>query len=449
MQKYRVEYSTSSKAIPPRPIRVATSGWAGLPQKMVDGSQPQPWHCLPFVEGSTHGLELLYPYDTPCQVLNDNGAIRFDWDFAKEPGAELTGGEFMAFAPRDAPRFYMFNTRIDIEPPPGHVLRTEPHPRFFTDDTGTVPLCMIGHLQNEWWPRRLFVVFRAPLPGQRHIFRKDEPYAQVLIVPQRVSYELAAMSGEKDAQRRELERKINALQHHIADNLWQNPTGAAFSNYYKVLGNAFAREGLAGVERVVEEASVRQGQSLPDQKTIPQCLDLAHQSIAAKRFNQAGEIYHHILSRDPDNAQAVRGLSIVMRLLGSPGRAIELMARAAALEPASPEVHGDLGEMLRLAGRYPEAEAAFRRSLELDPHNPGLLSALGLTLARQGRFDDGLRACHDALAMGWAAEGPHLRMGMIFALQGKYAQARASYQAALAANPAYAQAQSALRDLPS
>ena len=47
------KYSLYGKALPPRPIRVKNPGWGGEPQKMVDGSEPQPWHCLPFVEGST------------------------------------------------------------------------------------------------------------------------------------------------------------------------------------------------------------------------------------------------------------------------------------------------------------------------------------------------------------------------------------------------------------
>src|SRR5262249_3844267 len=153
-------------------------------------------------EGCTYGLELVYPFETECQVVNDNGDVRFEWDFAREPGGVLTGGEFMHFAPRRATKYYLFNTRVDIQAPPGHVLRTEPHPRSFTDDIGTVPLAMIAHLQNEWYPRVLFVVFRAPRPGERHVFRKGEPYVQLLFVPQRVRYEPTPLSPEEEAARR-------------------------------------------------------------------------------------------------------------------------------------------------------------------------------------------------------------------------------------------------------
>src|SRR5262249_38342120 len=156
--------------------------------------------------GSTYGLELLYPYETECHVVGADGTIRFEWDFTKEPGGGLTGGEFRAFSPVEASKYYLFNTRLDLQPPPGYVLRTEPHPRFFTDDTHTGPWAMIGHLQNEWYPRLVFVVFRGPRQGERQIFRKGEPFAQVLAVPQRLRHEAARMADEEAAERRRLEQ---------------------------------------------------------------------------------------------------------------------------------------------------------------------------------------------------------------------------------------------------
>ena len=168
MDILNIKYSTYASALPPRPIRISVGGWSGSLAKMEDESDPQPWHCLPYVEGATHGLELVYPYENECHVVNENGSVRFEWDYAKEPGGEVTGAEFLLFAPAHMSKFYLFNTRLDLEAPPGHVIRSEPHPRFYTDETGTVPLAMVSHLQNEWYPKLLFVVFRAPRPGQRN-----------------------------------------------------------------------------------------------------------------------------------------------------------------------------------------------------------------------------------------------------------------------------------------
>src|SRR5947207_13210663 len=115
MQNLNIKYATYVNAPPPRPIRIEVGGWSGPAEKMVDGSDPQPWHCLPFVEGSTYGLELIYPFETACDVVNDDGTIRFDWDFAKEPGGILTGSEFLLFSPVRAATSYLLNTRVDVQ----------------------------------------------------------------------------------------------------------------------------------------------------------------------------------------------------------------------------------------------------------------------------------------------------------------------------------------------
>ncbi len=448
MEPLLVRYHTYAKADPPQPIRVKVGDWGGTPQKMQDGAAGQPWHCLPFVEASTYGLELVYQYDTECQVINDNGVVRFEWDFRQEPGGELTGGEFISFAPKRASRYYLFNTGLDVVAPPGHVVRTEPHPRFFTDDTDTVPLSMSGHLQQEWYPRLLFVVFRAPRPGQRHIFRKGEPYAQLLFVPQSVSYDLVELTPEEAARRRELQAAMTIARAEIADHSWQDCDGAILDNHYKVLANAFARGGTAGVEQLIQEGVVRHERSLPTDKTLAECLILASQLVGERKYRAASAIYAHVLSHEPNNPEALSHLGICVACLGNFTLGIDMMARAVALEPRWPRFHSNLGEMQRLLGRHREAEAAFRASLQLNPNDPGIWSVLGLTLAQQGRPDEGIQACQMALALNHSLPVAHFRMGTILAQYGQYAEARACFETALVLDANFADARHALQALP-
>lgn len=63
MTKIDVLWRTRHKGLPPRPIKLQIPGWAGHDLNHGDGATPQPWHCPPFVDGSTYGLELLYPFD--------------------------------------------------------------------------------------------------------------------------------------------------------------------------------------------------------------------------------------------------------------------------------------------------------------------------------------------------------------------------------------------------
>ena len=94
---------------------------------MVNGSEPEPWHCLPLVEASTYGLELIFQYETECHIINDDGDVRLEWDYSKEPGGIASPLEMSLFRTKPT-RFYSFITSIDLQTPPGYVLPTQPHP---------------------------------------------------------------------------------------------------------------------------------------------------------------------------------------------------------------------------------------------------------------------------------------------------------------------------------
>jgi Tfp pilus assembly protein PilF len=447
MDSLTIKYKAYAKVLPPQPIRMTNVNWGGSPEKMEDGSEPQPWHCLPFVEGSTYGLELIYPYENECHVVGANGTIHFEWDYANEPGGGLTGGEFVAFSPVDACKYYLFNTRLDIQPPPGYVLRTEPHPRYFTDETRTVPLAIIGNLQNEWYPHLNFAVFRAPEQGRRHIFRKGEPFVQVLFVPHRVKYDIAQMTFEESAERRELEHAIERCKSDIAEHSWHNPTGVGFNNHYKVLARAFARDGIAGVKELVQQAVQRRDSAFPRDKSIAECMALGSHCLKEQLYQQACEIFDHVVERDPENAAAYSALGICYSSMGNLKYALDSMKRAVALRPGSANYHTNLGEFLRRQGHLSEAEASFRSALSLSPSDPEILSVLGLTLAQQGRPTEALQVYEAALATGAPLPPAQLGIGKILAGQGRYAEARARFEAALAIAPTFSPARRALEDL--
>ena len=448
MDKLELKYATFDKSTAPQPIRMKIPGWSGGGDKMEDGSEPQPWHCLPFTEGATYGQELVYPYETECHVINDNGKVRFDWDFSREPQSRLTGGEFVTFFPKEASNFYLFNTGVDLVPPEGYVVRTEPHPRFFTDRTGTAPVAVVGHVQGEWWPKKFFVVFKAPLPGERHVFRKGEAYVQLLLVPQRLALETAQMTPEQNQERRALEEKIALSTNHIASNVWQNPAGYAFNNHYKILARAFSREGLAGVEAEAREGFAVHQSSIPRDQPVSQCLAQGHQLLKAEKYREARAIYAHVLEREPDNPEALARLGVVAACLDVPMVGVKLMRRAVELAPRSALYRTNLAEVLRRIAQFDEAEKEFRAALQLSPNDPYVMSNLGLTLAQQGRFAEGVQLCRAAVAAAPQLPATHFRMAAILALQGHPDGARAFYQAALALDPTFSEAQRALKELP-
>ena len=88
-------------------------------------------------------------------------------------------------------------------------IRTEPHPRFYTDRTDTVPIAVPALIRN-WWPMLFFCVFKAPAEGRTHIFRPNEPFAQIIVIPEEANFDLEPMGEEECAERELQSRRIYA-----------------------------------------------------------------------------------------------------------------------------------------------------------------------------------------------------------------------------------------------
>ncbi len=250
METIEVKYRNWYKGKAPKPLKLEIPGWAGEQNRHTNGDKPQPWHCLPFVEANTYGLELNYCFDTECRVYLENGNLIFSGDFSEEQKLvpEVTLPPFMAFAPGH----FGLTSALDLKIPEGYVTRTEPHPRFYTDTTGTVPCCIPGHIQSQWWPKIFFIVFKNPLPGQTLIFRKDDPVAQILILPRKVNYDLKEMSLAEKSERNLIDNQINKHAKKICKNDWKDHLNNNFDDKYKVLSGIYAKKGVQGVNTFLD-----------------------------------------------------------------------------------------------------------------------------------------------------------------------------------------------------
>jgi hypothetical protein len=119
---------------------------------------------------------------------------------------------------------------------PDWAVRTEPHPRFYTDTTGTCPIAVPALLRTEWWPMISFVVFKAPTEGQVHIFRPGEPMLQILVLPVTCDINLIPMNEEEAAEREIRARRIHASRSTLAaDSQWTSDTDTVFDGTYRYL----------------------------------------------------------------------------------------------------------------------------------------------------------------------------------------------------------------------
>jgi Flp pilus assembly protein TadD len=443
VEQIDLKYRAYGKGLPPRPIRLEIPGWAGDASKMENGSVPQPWHCNPFVEGSTYGIELVYPYVTECHVINDGGNVRIEWDFARERDAGVSGGEFVQFAPDH----YGFNTSLDLQAPPGHVLRLEPHPRYFTDKTGTVPLAMIGNLQTEWWPKVFFVAFTAPPAGGRHIFRAGEPYAQIIVVPERASYRINPMTTEESQERLALESALSGAKHHIAGHTWRDHRGQSFNNAYKLLTRVFHTEGAEGVKQAIRDGLENLDAQLPPGMTTEQALATAREFHQAGRFAESRAICYQVLGRDPDNGGALHVLAASALSAGRPMLAVECLQKAVAAHPGSPHYLHDLGLAWLTSGRSEEALPILERAVPMLPGRADALANLAEALVLNDRANEALAIIQQALTIAPSNPVVLFRAGSVHEHAGRIEEAKSYFNRAIDLQPNFSEARSRLERL--
>ena len=141
-----------------------------------------------------------------------NGEYIFDGDFGPAPDDDLQWPPFRSFGKE----YYTYQLLLDLKVDKDWAVRTEPHPRFYTDSSGTVPIAVPALLRTEWWPMISFVVFKSPAEGQTHIFRPGEPMLQLLVLPVTADFTLVPMEDEEAAEREMRGRRIHASRDTLA-----------------------------------------------------------------------------------------------------------------------------------------------------------------------------------------------------------------------------------------
>lgn len=227
---HTVKYRLVDPRLRPRRTKLEVPGWGGKPEPRKDGSHEQAWHCTPFTEGAQYGIELFYPFDNELRVTKQNGQVVLDGDFGADPKTGVNWPPFRAFGEN----YYTYQLLLDLKVSDDLAVRTEPHPRYYTSPEDDVPLAVPALLRTSWWPMISFVVFKAPPQGCTHVFRKGEPFMQILFVPAEPQFELVAMDLEEAAEREMRGRRIHASRDTLSkETMWTSSSNTVFDGTYR------------------------------------------------------------------------------------------------------------------------------------------------------------------------------------------------------------------------
>jgi tetratricopeptide (TPR) repeat protein len=165
------------------------------------------------------------------------------------------------------------------------------------------------------------------------------------------------------------------------------------------------------------------------------------------KFDQAELIYRNLLDDEPDHAEALHLLGVLLHQRGQSAKAVRLIRRAIALLPGSPTFYCNLAEACRAAGELPEAVANSKRALELQPDNADAHNHLGLASQGLGELDQAVGSYTAALRLRPGFALAHNNLGSVLRELKRTEEAEAAFREALHQNPSLAQAHSNLGQL--
>ncbi|MEO5693314.1 MAG: tetratricopeptide repeat protein [Usitatibacter sp.] len=163
--------------------------------------------------------------------------------------------------------------------------------------------------------------------------------------------------------------------------------------------------------------------------------DAAFALFESGRLAEAEDAWREILSRKPDDPDALHILGYIVATTGRIGEGLKLLDRAVQRAPRVAGIRSNRAMILSQAGRNDEAERDIRRALDLDPRLPAALYLLGNIRTSQGRFDEAVTAYRRALAIDPRMAPAHQGLGSALLSSGDSEGARSSFEAALAIDP--------------
>jgi tetratricopeptide (TPR) repeat protein len=169
-------------------------------------------------------------------------------------------------------------------------------------------------------------------------------------------------------------------------------------------------------------------------------LSTAMQHHQAGHLSEAERLYHEVLQKQPDQANALYLLGLIAHQTGNLDAAIQWYQKSLASYPNSAETHNNLGVALQQQGKLERAIVHFQSALRLKPGNANANVNLGVILQQQGNLDAAIARYQKAIRLTPNLPEAHRNLGQALKEQGELEQAISHYQIVLQLTPGYPEA---------
>jgi protein O-GlcNAc transferase len=173
---------------------------------------------------------------------------------------------------------------------------------------------------------------------------------------------------------------------------------------------------------------------MPD-LSVDQAFRVAVDSHRAGRLQDAIRIYQSILREQPAHADSIHLLGVAFLQMGDAARALLLIDRAIALQPAVAAYHNNRGQALHRLARLDEAGAASRQAIALEPTLAEAHNNLGTYREAKGELAAAAVAYAEALRLRPGYAEAHTNLGNVLKEQGRVEAALLHFRRAVDLQP--------------
>jgi tetratricopeptide (TPR) repeat protein len=165
---------------------------------------------------------------------------------------------------------------------------------------------------------------------------------------------------------------------------------------------------------------------------IPSLMRAAQIAHALRRLEEAEGLYRQILAREPEQAQALGLLAMILMDRPDDAETDAVLQRHLALRPNDGASLHALGQLRARAGDDAAAVALFQHAIQWLPRLAPIHNDLGVALHRLGQDDEALAALERAIDLDGAYGAAHGNRGRVLADIGRYDEAVEALLTALA-----------------
>jgi tetratricopeptide (TPR) repeat protein len=203
------------------------------------------------------------------------------------------------------------------------------------------------------------------------------------------------------------------------------PNSAEAMRYSTLLGMAHY-----GLGQFAQAAPYLKKAADADPQNIPIRLALAHSLLWSKQYSKVLDVYHEILTLDPDSAEADMLAGEALDELKDSSGAIEMFRKAAKAKPNEPNVHFGLGYLLWTQKQYPDAVKEFQAELANDPNHSQSMLYMADANIQMNQYADAGPLLENAVKIDPSLGLAHLDLGILAANDGRNDDALREFLAA-------------------